>query len=325
MPNHVTEVFPIVGNTASLLERLQQAPLSEIGNTPLIKLRHLTAHLPDSVSVYAKAEHLNPSGSVKDRTGLCIIREALRSGELREESTLIDSTSGNTGISYAMIGATIGIRVEIAMPESASEERKCTLRSYGAIVTLTDPSRGSDGAQEYVRNKMKQNPEGYFYADQYNNDANWLAHFEGTGSEIIDQTAGRVSHFVAGLGTTGTFIGASRRLKAFNPSIQCFSVQPDAAKHSMKGLRHMETALIPGIYDGALSDQDLTCSTEEAFEMTRRLAREEGLLVGISSGANVAAALRVAEQLEEGNVVTILCDSGNRYLSHSLWMSQNGA
>lgn len=319
IPNHETEVLPVVDSSASLLEKINNAPLSQVGNTPLLKLSALTAHLPDAVSVYAKAEHMNPSGSVKDRTGLYIIREAIKCGDLREGVTLIDSTSGNTGISYAMICAALGIPVEIAMPESASEERKQTLRSYGARVTLTDAELGSDGAQQYVRTKMKSNEGGYFYADQYNNDANWLAHFEGTGAEIIEQTDGRITHFIAGVGTTGTFVGASRRLKAFNPSIQCMSVQPDQARHCMKGLRHLKTAIVPGIYDATLADRELSCSTEEAYEMTRRLAREEGLLVGISSGANVAAALRVAEEIEEGNIVTILCDSGNRYLSHSLW------
>ena len=319
LPNHLTEVLPVIDPAGSLQDKIQQSSLSQIGNTPLIKLREVTAHLPDDVAIYAKAEHLNPSGSVKDRTGLCIIREALRSGELRSGDTLIDSTSGNTGISYAMIGAALGIQVEIAMPESATEERKQILRSYGAIVTLTDPELGSDGAQQYVLNKMKSNPKGYFYANQYNNKANWQAHFEGTGAEIIEQTEGRITHFIAGLGTTGTFVGASRRLKAFNRSIRCLSVQPDEAKHSMKGLRHLKSAMVPGIYDDSLADVELSCSTNEAFEMTRRLAREEGLLVGISSGANVAAALKTAEQLGEGHMVTILCDSGNRYLSHELW------
>jgi cysteine synthase B len=294
-------------------------PISQIGNTPLIKLRKVTEYLPDSVSVYAKAEHLNPGGSVKDRTALQIIIEALQRGDLREGKTLIDSTSGNTGISYAMIGAALGIPVEIAMPASASEERKCILRSYGATLTLTDPEQGSDGAQRYVLEKLKSQSGEYFYANQYNNDANWRAHFEGTGAEIIDQTEGLISHFVAGIGTTGTFVGVSRRLRAFNPSVRCYSIQPDQPKHGMKGLRHLKTALVPGIYDPTLADLESLCSSDEAFSMTRRLAREEGLLVGISSGANVAAALRVAERLEEGVVVTILCDSGNRYLSQSFW------
>lgn len=319
MSNHLTDTFPIVKSSARLLEKIKQSSLSNIGNTPLFKLREVTSHLPRSVAVYAKAEHLNPSGSVKDRTGLCIVEEAIREGLLTEDTTLIDSTSGNTGISYAMIGAALGIKIEIAMPASASEERKQILRSYGAKLTLTDPDLGSDGAQQYVLNKMATSPDGYFYANQYNNKANWHAHFAGTGTEILDQTKGKVTHFVAGVGTTGTFVGVSRRLKETNPDILCATVQPDQAKHSMKGLRHLETAMVPGIYDDSLADIDLKCSNEEAFEMTRRLAREEGLLVGISSGANVAATIKLAEKLKSGNIVTILCDSGSRYLSDPLW------
>ena len=319
MPNHRADIVSVVESSYSLLDALQHPPLSQIGNTPLIKLRKVTEHLPDTVSVYAKAEHLNPSGSVKDRTALQIIIEALRSGALTKDKILIDSTSGNTGISYSMIGAALGIPVEIVMPASASEERKRILRSYGAMLTLTDPNEGSDGAQRYVREKMARESEGYFYADQYNNDANWQAHFEGTGAEIIEQTDGLVTHFVAGLGTTGTFVGVTRRLNAFNSAIQCHSVQPDQAKHGMKGLRHLKTAMVPGIYDGSLCDEELFCSNEASFSMTRRLAREEGLLVGVSAGANVACALEVAEQLKEGIVVTILCDSGNRYLSQPFW------
>jgi cysteine synthase B len=271
------------------------------------------------VAVYAKAEHLNPSGSVKDRTALQIIVEAIRSGALRDGKTLIDSTSGNTGISYAMIGAALGIPVEIAMPANASEERKQTLQSYGACVTLTEASLGSDGAQCYLRDKLADETDGYYYADQYNNDANWRAHYVGTGQEIIDQTQGRITHFVTGVGTTGTFVGVTRRLKAFNDAIVCVALQPENEHHLLKGLRHMETALVPGIFDDRLSDLDLRCGDEEAFDMTRRLAREEGLLVGLSSGANVAASIRLAQRLDEGVVVTILCDSGNRYLSQSFW------
>ena len=319
LPNHQSELLTSFDSTAALLADLQVPPISQIGKTPLIKLRKVTEHLPDSVSVYAKAEHLNPSGSVKDRTALQIVVEAIQSGALNKDKVLIDSTSGNTGISYSMIGAALGIRVEIVMPASASEERKRILRSYGATLTLTDPDQGSDGAQRYVREKMKNTSGEYFYADQYNNDANWKAHFDGTGAEIIEQTDGLVTHFVAGLGTTGTFVGVTRRLNTFNPAIQCHSVQPDQANHGMKGLRHLESALIPGIFDDTLCDHGLYCSNEEAFSMTRRLAREEGLLVGISAGANVASALRIAEEMEEGAIVTILCDSGNRYLSQPFW------
>ncbi len=320
IPDHTADVVVPPTSVPSLLNCTQLPPISHIGNTPLIRLRKVAEGVPERVAIYAKAEHLNPSGSVKDRTALQIVVEAIRSGTLHEGKTLIDSTSGNTGISYAMIGAALGIPVEIAMPANASEERKQTLQSYGARLTLTDPALGSDGAQCYVREKLAEDADGYFYADQYNNDANWRAHFMGTGQEIIDQTQGAVTHFVAGVGTTGTFVGASRRLKAFNDAIVCGTLQPDTANHGMKGLRHMETALVPGIYDPGLTDMDLRCSNDEAYEMTRRLAREEGLLVGISSGANVAASIRLAQQLTEGVVVTILCDSGNRYLSQSFWV-----
>ncbi len=318
--NHLPEILSKVDSNMQLLDKMGRAPLSQIGNTPLIELKALTAHLPASVTVYAKAEYLNPSGSVKDRAGLSIIRAAIQSGKLREGVTLIDSTSGNTGIAYAMIGATLGIPVEIAMPESATDERKRILRSFGAKVVLTDPDLGSDGAQQYVKRKIKSNPNGYFYANQYNNDANWHAHFEGTGPEIIDQTDGELTHFVAGVGTTGTFVGVSRRLKMFNAGVKCVSVQPNVAKHKLKGLRYLKTAMIPGIYDHSLADIEMDCSCEDAYAMTRRLAREEGILVGVSSGANVAAAIRLAEEIQEGYIVTILCDSGNRYLSHAaLW------
>ena len=318
-PNHLPGVLPLVENEDPLLDCLKFPPLSHIGNTPLIPLRRVGAHLSDRVKLYAKGEHMNPGGSVKDRTALHIVVDAIRTGRLTREKTLIDSTSGNTGISYAMICALMGIPLEIVMPASASQERKRILRSYGAQLSLTDPSQGSDGAQRFVREKIKSDSDRYFYANQYNNDANWKAHFERTAPEIIEETDGQITHFVAGLGTTGTFVGASRRLKAFHSSITCCSVQPEQSKHGQKGLRHMATAIIPGIYDESVCDEHLFSSDDEAFAMTRRLAREEGLLVGISAGANVACALRLAEQLEEGCVVTILCDKGNRYLSQPFW------
>ncbi|SHK77759.1 PLP-dependent cysteine synthase family protein [Rhodothermus profundi] len=293
--------------------------LRAIGHTPLIRLRRVTRHLPETVAVYVKAEHLNPGGSVKDRPALRMVLEGLRSGALREGRVLIDATSGNTGIAYAMLGAALGFPVALAMPANASPERKRMLQAYGVELILTDPMEGTDGAQRYVRALVQQEPERYFYPDQYNNDANWRAHYDGTGAEIWEQTGGRVTHFVAGLGTTGTFVGVSRRLKAHNPAIRCYALQPDSPLHGLEGLKHLETAIVPGIYDPSLVDEHLTCSTEEAFEMTRRLAREEGLFVGPSSGANVVAALRVAEQLEQGVVVTILCDTGARYLSESFW------
>jgi cysteine synthase B len=291
----------------------------KIGWTPLMKLPRLTAGLSKTVTVYAKGEHLNPGGSVKDRAAWNMMRQGLRSGALHHGKTLIDATSGNTGIAYAMLGAALGLRVTLAMPANASEARKQILQAYGADLLLTDPMEGTDGAQRYVRDLVPREPDRYFYPDQYNNDANWQAHFEGTGKEILEQSGGRVTHFVAALGTTGTFTGVTRRLKRYNPSIRSLAVQPDSPLHGMEGVKDLGTAIVPGIYDADLADETLEVSTEEAFAMTRRLAREEGLLVGISSGANVAAALRLAERLDEGVVVTILCDTGTRYLDEPFW------
>ena len=290
-----------------------------IGETPLVRLRHVVQGLPEAVEVYAKAEHLNPGGSVKDRAALRMIKEGLASGALRADVTLIDATSGNTGIAYAMIGAALGLRVALALPANASPERKAILRAYGASLLLTDPLEGTDEAQRRVRELVEAEPERYFYPDQYNNEANWRAHFEGTGAELLRQTGGRLSHFVAGLGTTGTFVGVARRLRRDHPDVRCLALQPDSPLHGMEGLKHLETAIVPGIYDPALADGHLTCSTEAAQAMTRRLAREEGLLVGVSAGANVAAALEAARELDEGVVVTVLCDTGTRYLSERFW------
>lgn len=294
--------------------------ITRVGNTPLMRLTRLGSHLPEAVQLYAKAEHLNPTGSVKDRAARGMLLDGLRTGALHEGVTLIDATSGNTGIAYASMGAALGIRVTLAMPSNASDERRQMLQALGAELLLTDPLEGTDGAQVVVRERVRRNPERYFYPDQYNNEANWRAHFEGTGTEILDQTEGRITHFVAALGTTGTFTGVSRRLKDFDERISTVSVQPDTALHAIEGLKHMESAIVPGIYDPGLADEELVVSTEEAQLLTRRLAREEGLLVGVSSGANVAAALRTAEKLTEGIVVTILCDTGTRYLSEPFWM-----
>jgi cysteine synthase B len=290
-----------------------------IGNTPLLRLNRIGRDLPDSVILYAKAEHLNPTGSVKDRAAGSMIVEGLRSGALRPGKVLIDATSGNTGIAYAVIGALLGVPVTLAMPAYASKERTEILRAHGAELILTDPLEGTDGSQEYVRDLVRQQPEHYFYPDQYNNDANWRAHFDGTGVEILRQTEGRITHFVTGLGTTGTYTGVARRLKGFEPRIRCFAVEPSSPLHGIEGLKHLESAIVPGIYDASLADATLRTSTEEAFEMTRRLAREEGLLVGVSSGANVSAALKVASELEEGVVVTVLADTGMRYLRDAFW------
>ena len=297
--------------------------VDDIGRTPLLRLDRVADDLPDSVAVYGKAEHLNPGGSVKDRPALRMIEAGLDAGAFHPEQTLIDATSGNTGIAYAMIGAAKGLDVALALPENASAERKKVLRAYGAELILTDPMAGTDGAQRRVKEIVDAHPDRYFYPDQYNNDANWRAHYDGTGTEILDQTDGAVSHFVTGLGTTGTFTGVTRRLKAHDASIRCVAVEPETALHGLEGLKHMETAIVPGIYAPDLADAHRTCTTEAAVDMTRRLAREEGLLVGPSAGANVAAALDVARALDAGTVVTILCDTGTRYLSDDFWEGES--
>lgn len=291
-----------------------------IGDTPLIQLHAVTQGLPETVTVWGKAEHLNPGGSVKDRPALAMVRAGQQSGAFdATKDTLIDATSGNTGIAYAMLGAALGFSVELALPANASSERKQLLRAYGATLHLTDPMEGTDGAQRVVKERVANAPDRYFYPDQYNNDANWTAHYETTGLEMLAQTGGRLTHFVAGLGTTGTFMGVSRRLKAHDASIQCIALQPDSPLHGLEGLKHMPTSRVPGIYAPDEADAHVTIRTEEAFAMTRRLAREEGLLVGPSAGANVAAALQQAQTLDAGRVVTILCDTGARYLSDSFW------
>ncbi len=295
-----------------------QDVLSLIGNTPLLLFRRVASQFP-GVEIYAKAEWENPGGSVKDRPAKNIILEAERSGLMSEANVLIDSTSGNTGIAYAMICAARGYRLKIFMPSNVSLERKQILSAYGAEVIYTDPMEGSDGAIHKVREMAAKNPDLYFYANQYDNPANWRAHYETTGPEIFEQTGGRITHFVAGLGTSGTFMGTSRRLKKFNPSIQCISAQPDDPFHGLEGLKHMATAIPPAIYDPSLADGNLAISTEEAYGMTLRLAREEGLLVGVSSGAAMVAALKVAELIREGVIVTIFCDSGDKYLSERFW------
>lgn len=285
-----------------------------IGDTPLIRLRRVTSELPVGVLVCAKAEHLNPGGSVKDRPALAMILAGEREGRLRRGMTILDATSGNTGIAYAMIGAARGYLVAICVPRNAGRQRKAILRSFGVEVIETDPLLSTDGAQLVAREMFANEPEKYFYVDQYNNDANWRAHYEGTGLEIWKQTDGSITHFVAGLGTSGTFVGVTRRLKELNPELRAVSMQPDSPLHGLEGLKHMVTAIVPGIYDPNLADQQVEVSTEDAQEMVGRLAEEEGLLVGTSSGANVFAALRLARTLEKNAlVVTVLCDRGERY------------
>ena len=291
-----------------------------VGNTPLIRLRNVTKDLPKGVEVWAKAEYTNPGGSVKDRAALAMILAGERSGELAPDKTIIDATSGNTGIAYAMIGAARGYKVTLALPKNASKARKQILRRFGAEIVETDPLEATDGAQRFVRELVAQNPNEYFYPDQYNNEANWKAHYATTANEIWWQTNGRVTHFVAGLGTTGTFTGTTRRLKELNRHLKSISIQPASPLHGLEGLKHLETAIVPGIYDSGLADSNFSVETEAGQTMTRRLAREEGLFVGPSSGANVHAAIEAAKQVEgEGVLVTILCDGGGKYLDQEFW------
>ncbi len=269
--------------------------------------------------VLAKAEWYNPGGSVKDRAALAMILDGERRGVLTKDKILVDATSGNTGIAYAMIAAERGYRVKLALPKNASPERKQTLIALGAELILTDPSEGTDGAQRYVKSLVDNNPGRYFYPDQYNNEANWRAHYETTAMEIWRQTDEQVTHFVAGMGTSGTFMGVTRRLKELNPAIQCISMQPDSPLHGLEGMKHMASAIVPGIYDPGVADDQIEVATEDAHRMVLRLAREEGLLVGVSSGANLVAGLRIAEGLKDGVVVTIFCDSAAKYLSEDFW------
>ena len=270
--------------------------------------------MPAGVEVFAKAEHLNPGGSVKDRAALAMILDGERSGRLRPGRTILDATSGNTGIAYGMLGAARGYPVTICLPKNANVQRKQILRSYGVELIETDPLQATDGAQVVARELSAREPKKYFYPDQYNNPANWRAHYESTGLEIWEQTEGRVTHFIAGLGTSGTFVGTSRRLKELKPAIRAISMQPSSPFHGLEGLKHMASALVPGIYDPTLADENVEVATEDGQQMARRLAREEGLLVGTSSGANVFAALRLALSLPRDSVVvTILCDGGDRY------------
>ena len=293
---------------------------SQIGNTPLLGLRRVARELPNGVEIFVKAEHLNPGGSVKDRAALAMILDGERSGRLYPGKVILDATSGNTGIAYAMLGAARGYAVTLCLPANASEERKRILRIHGAEVIETDPLQGSDGAQTIAREMATRDGAKYFYPDQYNNDANWRAHYEGTGCEIWEQTERRVTHFVAGLGTCGTFTGVVRRLKESNPTVRAISMEPDSPIHGLEGLKHLPTSRMPGIFDPRLADETVEVATEEAQAMTRRLAREEGLFVGVSSGANVLAALSVARRLPPGSVVvTILCDGGERYFSERFW------
>jgi cysteine synthase B len=311
--------------TSSALETLSPALdrrrpvrlLELIGNTPLIDLSALTGR--DEVRLLAKAEFANPGGSVKDRPALAMMLDAERRGLLAEGKRLLDATSGNTGIAYAMIGAAMGVPVTLCLPESASPERKKILRAYGAELRITDPMSGSDGAILEARRLVAEEPERWVYLDQYSNPENWRAHYRSTGPEIWEQTGGAITHFVTGLGTSGTFMGVGRFLREKKPEVRLISVEPDSPFHGLEGMKHMASAIVPRIYDPALADLGVELPTEEAYRMVKRLARETGLLAGISSGCNVAAALKVAAGLRAGTVVTILCDSADKFLSDRFW------
>src|ERR1700693_34913 len=302
--------------------------LSMIGNTPLIRMERITRDLP-GIEIYGKAEFFNPGGSVKDRAALNMILDGERTGKLTHDKIILDSTSGNTGIAYAMIGAYKGYKVKLCLPKNASMERKHVLKAYGAEMVLTDHGEGSDGAIRAVREIYQADPDRYFYPDQYNNSANWKAHYNGTAPEILAQTDGRITHFVASMGTSGTFMGNTRRLREEVPGVKCISAQPASGFHGLEGLKHMPTAIVPGIYDPSLADENIWIETEDAYAMCRRLAREEALLVGISSGANLVAARAVGRKLveagETGVIVTMLCDGAYKYLSEPFWSEPNGA
>jgi cysteine synthase B len=293
-----------------------------IGNTPLLRLSKIPVGMP-GIEIFGKAEYFNPGGSVKDRPALNMILEGQRSGRFTAGKVLIDATSGNTGIAYAMLGAALGFKVKLCLPLNASPERKRILKAYGAELVLTPADEGSDGAIRKVREIYTAEPNRYFYPDQYSNDANWQAHFQSTGPEILRQTDGKITHFVALLGTSGTFVGTARRLRQDLPHVECISAQPSTGFHGIEGTKHMPTALVPSIYDEKVADRNLWIDTEDAYRMVRRLAREEGLLVGISGGGNVHAALQVAKELHAagrtGVIVTVLCDGADKYLSEKFW------
>jgi len=295
------------------------ARLSPVGNTPLVRLGRVASGLPGEVEVWGKCEWMNPSGSVKDRAAQRILRQALEAGELRPGRTLLDSTSGNMGIAYASLAAPLGLSIHLAIPSNASPERLAILRALGVQLTLTDPTEGSDGARLVAAEMAAADPERYFYADQYNHPANWQAHFETTGPEVLQQSEGGVTHFVAGLGTTGTVTGAGRFLKQAAPGVRIIGVQPATPLHGLEGLKHLATSPVPGIFDPSVVDETIAVETEEAYEMARRLARQEGLLVGVSAAAAAVAALRLASGLESARVVVLFPDSGLKYLGQAFW------
>jgi S-sulfo-L-cysteine synthase (O-acetyl-L-serine-dependent) len=310
----------LTGERAKLGEHLTE----RIGNTPLLRLDRITAEFPN-VEIFAKAEWFNPGGSVKDRAAYSMVRAGERSGDLRPGKVILDATSGNTGIAYGMIGAALGYRVKLCLPSSASPERKHILAAYDAELVITPGDEGTDGAIRRVREIFAAEPEKYFYPDQYSNPANPAAHYATTAPEIWAQTRGEITHFVAGLGTSGTFVGTTRRLKELNPKIHCISFQPDSGFHGLEGLKHMATAIVPKIYDAKLADEDLAIRTEDAHGIVRRLAREEGILAGVSSGAALCACFDVARRLPRGEravIVTVFPDSGEKYLSERFWSEE---
>jgi cysteine synthase B len=319
-PNKVSiaQVLPVPNPRSPDAEPL----LGTVGNTPLLRLDKISSAYPD-IEIMGKAEFFNPGGSVKDRPALNMILDGERSGKLNHQRTILDATSGNTGIAYAMIGAVRGYKVKLVLPANASLERKRILKAYGAEMIFSDAGDGSDGAIRLCRKIYDADPDIYFYPDQYNNPANWKAHYEHTGPEIIQQTGGRITHFVAAMGTSGTFTGVSRRLRRELPDVKVYSAQPSSGFHGLEGLKHMPTAIVPGIYDDKIADGNFWIETEDAYAMVRRLAREEGLLVGISSGCNVHAAMLLARDLAERGeaamIVTVLCDSAEKYLSEHFW------
>jgi S-sulfo-L-cysteine synthase (O-acetyl-L-serine-dependent) len=314
----MAQVVPSLNAVRSQAEPL----LATIGNTPLVRLEKIPEPYPD-IEILGKAEFFNPGGSVKDRPALNMILDGEHSGRLNHSRTILDATSGNTGIAYAMIGAIRGYRVKLCLPANASTERKRILKAYGAEMVFSDAGEGSDGAIRLCREIYMRDPDLYFYPDQYNNPANWKAHFEHTGLEILQQSGGAITHFVAAIGTSGSFVGITRRLRRDRPDVKCYSAQPSSGFHGLEGLKHMPTAIVPGIYDEKLADGNFWIETEDAYAMVRRLAREEGLLVGISSGCNVYAATLLARELaergESATIVTILCDSAEKYLSEQFW------
>jgi cysteine synthase B len=315
----------VIGSSAPLQEagarRAQETLLEQIGNTPLLRLANIGREFPN-IEIHAKAEWFNPGGSVKDRPAMSMIEGGLASGLLKRGKTIIDATSGNTGIAYAMIGAALGYAVKLCLPENASEERKRILRAYGAELVLTPGDLGTDGAIQRAREIVANEPDAYYYPDQYSNPANWQAHYRSTAREVWTQTGGRITHFVAGLGTSGTFVGTTRRLRELKPLVRCVSLQPDASFHGLEGWKHMPSAMRPAIYDETLADENVEVSTEEAYRMLKRLAREEGMLVSPSSAAALVGCLVVAKGIPENEpavIVTVFADSAAKYLSERFW------